>query len=344
MTHGITFGIRIPPCTRIDEIASTVVRAEKQGFDSAWVPDSHMLWRDTFATLALAAVRTDSITLATGITNFRTRDVSVVASAVNTIHELAPGRVTLGVGAGDSSVKLIGVNSSTRAQLREAITTVRSLVNGEMVDFGARSARLYNAVGPVPIHLAANGPRMLELGGEIADGIISLGGIAPAPLLAARKAVESGLAIAGRSWSDLDFTVGSICRITDDIERDAAVLKPVCLHIAGIGGQASLEQAGIELEAPAHIPEVYPDMVHAEDWDLAVREASKYVTDEMAVKFAQTFCLFGSVDDILARLTRAIDIGATSFCLRDVGTYTLPNELIEAFGSEILPRLQGTAA
>jgi len=336
---SIKFGIRIPPCTRIDEVAATVRRAEEHGFDYAWIPDSQMLWRDTYAAMALAAAQTESITLATGVTNVRTRNPAVVASAINTIAEIAPGRVALGMGAGDSSVKLISVAPSTRAHLRESVSTIRRLLDGEMVTFGERAARLYRAQGRVPIYLAANGPRTLELAGEIADGIITLGGIAPAPLIAARNAVERGLARAGRKLDDLEFTVGSICRVTDDIERDARILKPVCLHIAGIGGQASLAQAGIELDPPRRLPKVYPDLVHAEDWDLAIQEASEYVTDDMAVKFAQTFCLFGTVDEILARMKRAIEIGATAFCLRNVGTYTLPHELIEAFGSEILPRL-----
>ena len=340
----LTFGVRIPPCVRIDQVAETVALAERNGFDAAWIPDSQMLWRDTYTALALSAVRTSSINLSTGVTNFRTRDVTVIASAINTIHELAPGRVSLGVAIGDSSVKLISAAPGTRRELRESIATVRSLLEGERLDFGGRTTGLYGALGPVPIHLAANGPRTLELAGEIADGVLTLGGIAPAPLTAARQAIERGLATAGREWGDVAFTAGSIFRVTDDIERDAAILKPVCLHIASIGGQASLAQAGIELAAPDSIPEVYPDFVHAEDWDLAVEIASKYVTDDMAVRFAQTFCLFGTVDEIFERMQRAVDIGVSAFCLRDVGTYTMPNELIEAFGSDILPRLRATPA
>jgi len=236
-------------------------------------------------------------------------------------------------------VKPIGMAPSTRSQLRAAIGQIRTLLSGNDFGYGERRARLRDAHGEVPVHIAASGPRTLELAGEIADGVVTLAGISPETLDQTRSAVAAGCAKAGRQFS-LDFTVGAFCKVTDDMERDAAELKPICLHMATIGGQDFLRIAGIELDAPAHIPDVYPDMVHAEDWDLAVRHASKWVTDEMAVRFAQTFCLFGSTDEILARARRAVELGATGFYLRHVGSYTLPGELIESFGGEVLPRLR----
>lgn len=333
-----TFGVRIPPCGRLDAVAQVVARAERNGFDVAWIPDSQMLWRDTFMALALAAERTSTITLSPGVTNFRTRHVTVLASAVDSLHELAPGRVAFGVGIGDSSVKLVEAGSSTRAELRESIGTLRALLDGELVGFGERRTRLHCSSGRVPVHLAANGPKTLALGGEIADGVLSLGGIVPEQLRTAREAIEHGLAASGRTWDDVTFTVGSVCRLTDDIEKDARVLKPVILHLASIGATRYFERAGIEVAPPDRIPEVYPDFVHAEDWDEAVEAASKHVTDEMAVKYAETFCLIGTVDEIVARIRETIALGATAFCLRDVMSYEMPHALIEAF-ADIRARL-----
>jgi len=213
----------------------------------------------------------------------------------------------------------------------------RTLLSGEQFAFGARISRMRDATGSVPIHLAASGPRTFELAGEVADGIVTLAGISAEPLIEIREAVKRGCVAGEPELADLEFTVGAFCRITDNIERDAAILKPICFHIASIGGQSSLSLAGIELDAPPYVPDVYPDMVHAEDWDLAVERSAKYVTDEMAVKFAQAFCLFGSVEEIISRIDKAVGIGATAFYLRHVGNYTLPTELIETFGNEILP-------
>jgi 5,10-methylenetetrahydromethanopterin reductase len=332
-------GVRFPPALRPDLIAAEARRAERYGFDVAWIADSQLLWRDVFATMAVAATQTETIELATAVTNVVTRHPSVVASGINTVADLAPGRVILGLGTGDSSVKPLGMRPSSRAELRAAIEQIRTLLSGNEFDYGERRARLRDAHGPVPVHIAASGPRTLQLAGEIADGVVTLAGISPDTLQQTRSAVIAGCAKASRQF-DLDFTVGAFCKVTDDIERDAAELKPICLHMATIGGQDFLRTAGIELDAPPHVPDVYPDMVHAEDWDLAVRHASKWVTDEMAVRFAQTFCLFGSTDEILARARRAVELGATGFYLRHVGNYTLPSELIESFGGDVLPRLR----
>jgi 5,10-methylenetetrahydromethanopterin reductase len=332
----IEFGVRFPPCSPATTIADAVALSERKGFDIAWIADSQLLWRDVFAVMALAATRTQRITLATAVTNFETRHPSVVASAINTINEIAPGRVLLGVGTGDSSVKPLSLRPTKLADMRGSIAMVRTLLDDEFYDYGERRAKLRDPKGRVPVHIAASGPRSLGMAGEIADGVLTLAGISPETLTGARDAVAEGARRAGRSFADLAFTVGAFCRITDDIERDAAILKPICLHIATLGGQGFLRIAGIELPPPPSVPDVYPDMVHAEDWDLAVEHASRYVTDEMAVKFARAFCLFGTVEDILARIRRAIGLGATGFYLRHVGNYTLPMDVIETFGDEVI--------
>jgi 5,10-methylenetetrahydromethanopterin reductase len=335
----IRYGVRFPPAVSAREVAEAVALCERKGFDVAWIADSQLLWRDVFAAMALAADRTEKITLGTAVTNFVSRHPSVVASAINTVHELAPGRVALGVGTGDSSVKPLSIRPSTLAQLRGAVDMVRRLLADEFYEYGARRSRLRGPVGRIPVHIAASGPRTLALAGEIGDGVLTLAGISPETLAATGAAVRTGAERAGRAISDLAFTVGAFCKITDDIERDAAILKPICLHLAGIGGQEFLRTAGIELTPPPELPEVYPDLVHAEDWDLAVTHASKYVTDEMAVRFARTFCLFGTVPEIVDRIRQAVEAGATGFYLRHVGSYTLPYELIETFGEEILPKV-----
>ncbi|MGP3991872.1 LLM class flavin-dependent oxidoreductase [Streptomyces sp. 3N207] len=342
--RAVRFGVRFPPAVSGKDVAEAVVLSERKGFDIAWIADSQLLWRDVFATMALAAVRTERIGLATAVTNFVSRHPSVVASAINTVNELAPGRVLLGVGTGDSSVKPLSMKPSTLAHLRDSIDMVRGLLRGRFHDYGQRSSKLRKPVGDVPVHIAASGPRTLGLAGEMADGVLTLAGISPEILASTRSAVQAGAERAGREIADLDFTVGAFCKITDDIERDASILKPICLHLATIGAQDFLRTAGIELPPPPTVPDVYPDMVHAEDWDLAVEHASRYVTDEMAVTFSRAFCLFGTVEEILGRIHRAIDLGATGFYLRHVGNYTLPLELIETFGDEIVPRVSGVPA
>src|SRR5690625_2233582 len=77
----LKFGVRFPPCAPVSDVAGAVRKAEDQGFDAAWVADSQLLWRDVYATMAVAAGQTERISLISAVTNFASRHPSVVASA-----------------------------------------------------------------------------------------------------------------------------------------------------------------------------------------------------------------------------------------------------------------------
>ena len=84
-----------------------VIRAEALGYASAWLADSQMIWSDCYATLALAADRTERIRLGTGVAVTGTRPAPVTAAAIATINALAPGRTFLGVGAGNTALRIM---------------------------------------------------------------------------------------------------------------------------------------------------------------------------------------------------------------------------------------------
>ncbi|GAA4627808.1 hypothetical protein GCM10023196_041560 [Actinoallomurus vinaceus] len=300
-------GIRLPPCRPVDEVAEAARRAEELGFDDVWMPDSQTLWRDAFTALACAALRTERVRLGTAVTNLVTRHPSVVAAAARTVAELAPGRFVLGIGVGNSSVGPVGLRSSTTAELRAGVTGLRDTMPG------------------IPIHVAASGPRNLALGGELGDGVILLAG-------ASTARVQDALDIVGGHGAPPEVTVSAFCQVTDDLERDAPALKPVCAAMAQKGGGPALAAAGIEVRVPSQVPGVRPDLLHAEDWEHAVEVCSAWVSDADAVRFADEFCLYGTVEQIADRMAGLERLGVTGVLLQHVGSYTLPHELMESLG------------
>ncbi len=161
--------------------------AEELGYYRAWVPDSQMIWSDCYSTLALAAVHTERILLGTGMTVPATRIAPVTAQAIGGINQLAPGRAFLGVATGNTAMRLLGHPSAPPSELREYIRVVRALLDGEAVDFTWRGKteeiqflhrdRHYINLEPrIPIYVAANGPKALQLAGELADGWVTGGG------------------------------------------------------------------------------------------------------------------------------------------------------------------------
>jgi 5,10-methylenetetrahydromethanopterin reductase len=338
---GLRLGVRIPPCSRVDELVDTVRRAEELGFDRVWFPDSQLLWRDVFTVLTAAALGTERIGLGTAVTNLATRHPTVVASAARSVAEIAPGRFVLGLGVGNSAVGPVGLRQTRAAELREGVAMLRALLSGAEWDFGDLvTSRLRDPRPEVPILLAASGPRNLRLAGEIADGVILLSGVSAATLAAAGDRVRAGAAAAGRDRA-VPLTVSAFCTVTDDVAAAARQLKPICASIAQNGGADFLALAGIRAEVPAKVEGVYPDLVHAEDWAAAVAICSAWVSDEAAVRFAEEFCLVGTADAIADRLRTLHAAGVGEVLLQHVGSYEPPTELIEAVGASVLPALRG---
>src|SRR2546422_665474 len=137
-----------------------------------------MLSRDTFVVLGQAAAATSRLTLFPAVTNPFTRHPSVLAGAIQTVEELAPGRVKFVIGTGYTSASTIGRRPATLAEMRACIATVKALLAGETVDWGGTRGRLGYASGrPIPVLMAASGPKAIEAAGlrlpelEIPDAV-----------------------------------------------------------------------------------------------------------------------------------------------------------------------------
>jgi 5,10-methylenetetrahydromethanopterin reductase len=341
----------MPPCARIDAVADFAASAEDAGVDTAWFPDSQFLWRDVWATLALAATRTRRIRLGTAVTNFETRNPAVTAAAAATIEELAPGRVVVGVATGDSAVKTLGLPPTRLARMRDEIGRLRRLLEGEAVvyegtagSYAGRAMRVRAAPGrPLPVFVAATGPKALALAGEVADGVIVLSGTSPDLVEQALGKVRTGLDRAGRNAAELEICLAAHTAVAASEEEAARIVKPLVVTSAQLGGSDALRAAGIDVSVPPVVRGVYPDVTHAEDWEAAIAAADAYVSDEAARRYAETFALAGTPDAIAARLERAAALGVTSVYLLGLSSYELPSALLDALRETILPRFGGGA-
>ena len=161
---------------------------EELGYDRAWVPDSQMIWSDCYAVMALAAQATKRIKIGTGVAIPGTRLAPVTAHSIATINEIAPGRTFLGIGTGHTAMRVMGQSPMPVSEFREYLRVLRALLHGETVDytfrgrtreikFLHRDRRFINLDDPIPIYVAANGPKVCEVAGEFGDGWITAGGI-----------------------------------------------------------------------------------------------------------------------------------------------------------------------
>ncbi|MGH7421547.1 MAG: LLM class flavin-dependent oxidoreductase, partial [Candidatus Rokuibacteriota bacterium] len=207
------FDIGILASQPLPVIVRQVQLAESLGFDTAWITDTHLVCRELWVTLAACAAATSRIRLGPGITVPHTRHVSVTASAIATLHELAPERLVLGIGTGGSAAETMGlaVGKVARvATIESMATSLRRLLDCQSVRLETGvDARLAWLERPaeIPLYLAGSGPRMLDAAGRLGDGAIMYSGVAPWLLDAALGCVRTGAQAAGRAPADVDVAI-----------------------------------------------------------------------------------------------------------------------------------------
>ena len=201
----VQVSLRIPGTAPMPELIQLIQDVEAAGFDGAGILDSQLLCRDTFVTMALASAHTSGLTLFPAVTNPLTRHASVLASAIQTVEEIAPGRIKGVVGTGYTSAHTIGRKPATLAEMRVCIATLRALLAGETVAFGQTSGSLaYASRRRIPVLMAASGPKATELAGEIADGVLLSVGFHPRIVAAVLGHLAAGARRGGRRLEDLE--------------------------------------------------------------------------------------------------------------------------------------------
>src|SRR5438270_13651613 len=116
-----------PPYQRMIELMQL---AERHGFEYAWPYDSHILWQESYATLTLAADRTEKIKLGHFVTNPGIRDPTIVASWYATMQDISNGRMAMGIGRGDSSRRGVELQPDKVAEFEASCGMIKDLVNG----------------------------------------------------------------------------------------------------------------------------------------------------------------------------------------------------------------------
>ena len=318
------FGIRIPATRPVREVISTVRRAESAGLDAAWLPDSHLNYRELWTTLGALAVSTDRISLGATVTNLVTRHPTVTASAARAVAEAAPSRFVLGLGAGDSAIGFDNLRTTGPKALARGLGVVRTLLSGGSVQYGDFAAELRGADVTVPVYVAASGPRMLRTAGAVADGVI----VSMGSLEEKLARIGEGAEEAGRVRPPV--FVYTTCAVTDDLAAVSKLMKPFCLRIAQLEGVEIFEQAGVRVEPPSHTVGAQGDVGHAADLAAASKAVDSLVSDEAAVWFARNRSLVGTPDELLGRFEELSALGIAGVTMNHLTGSDLPDVLVEA--------------
>lgn len=295
--------------------------AEEKGFEAVWQAESRLV-RDAVVPMAAYASVTERIKVGSGVINNWTRNIGLLASTFLTLDDLAPGRIICGIGAWwDPLARNVGIErKKPLLAMRETVVLLRRLLNMERVTFrgefhqvdGIELDVVHGRKEPreVPIYIGATGPKMLELTGEIADGVVLNYCVPPEYNLQAIEHIEVGAKRAGRKLEDIDRPQLVVCSV--DHDRDRAFDTSRELLTQYLAQQPHIAKAsGVDQKVVAEIQSIlgWP-ATHAE-----ISQAKNLVSDELVQRITAS----GTPEEAQKKVQEYIQNGATSPILYPVG-------------------------
>jgi probable F420-dependent oxidoreductase len=335
----LSFGVTVMPDPPFSRFVDLMRLAEENGFEIGWTYDSHILWQEAYPLLTLLAVNTERMKLGHCVTNPGTREPTVTASAYATLHDISGGRMVMGIGRGDSALRVIGRKPVRMAEFEQALVMIKALMNGEPVEWNGKELDLTWAKGrdPIPVYVAAYGPRALGVAGRVGDGvIIQLADpvIVQWIMERARAAAEE----AGRDPDELECLVCAPSIITENLTeaRDAVRWFPAMVsnHVMDL-----IERYGEGSEIPRELTD-YVKARKFYDYKDHSREGAahgEFVTDEICDRFS----VIGPVDAVRDKLKELEAVGVDHFNI-----YLMTHgqeDILRTYGSEVIPEFKQAA-
>ena len=305
----------------IREGMAYVQYAEEKGFEAVWQAESRLV-RDAIVPMAAFAAVTDRIRVGSGVINNWTRNPAIIAATFSTLDDLAPGRIICGIGAWwDPLAQQVGINRRRPLlAMREVVSTVRRLLAMEKVTFEGEFVNVHDIEidivhgerkpKDVPIYVGATGDQMMELTGEIADGVVLNYLVSPEYNRKALQLLEKGAKKADRSLDDVDRPQLVVCSL--DADRARALDNARELVTQYLGQQPHIMKAsGVSSDLLDEINQVLTWPATEEQ----IRAAMKLVPDDVV----QLITASGTPGECRSKVQEYIDNGCTCPILYPLG-------------------------
>ncbi|MBS60500.1 MAG: LLM class flavin-dependent oxidoreductase [Anaerolineaceae bacterium] len=295
--------------------------AEKKGFEAVWQAESRLV-RDAIVPMAAFAAHTSTLKVGSGVINNWTRNIGLLASTLLTLDDLAPDRIICGIGAWwDPLASNVGIHRrKPLLAMRETVELLRKLLALENVTFTGEFHQLKGVeldvvhgrseARNVPIYIGATGPKMMELTGEIADGVVLNYCVPPNYNDRAMQQLEDGAKRAGRHLDEIDRPQLIVCSVHDD--RAKAIEGAKTLLTQYLAQQPHIAQAsGVSADIVEKVQQIL-------GWPASkdqIIEAMQYVPDEFVLSISAT----GTPDEVRERVNEYVKSGCTCPILYPLG-------------------------
>jgi 5,10-methylenetetrahydromethanopterin reductase len=314
-------GIAIPHELQAHAILKFARLIDRERYHSIWKTEDYY-FRDGISLLSAIAVHTKNIKIGTDVINPYTRNPALIAMTAATIDEVSSGRFILGIG---SSTKVcveeqMNIKLGRRITvLKETVEAIRKILSGDLVNFEGKEVKLKSVhLGfkpyrkNIPIYLAAVGPKMLQLAGEIADGVILTAASSPKYIRDfAIENIKIGAEKGGRKIEQIDICCNIIFSFSRRLERAkklAKLMVGLCLSPPEYG-KLIMKESGMEEELLIPIQQSFKEGDISSLW--------KYVTNDMVELFSVT----GDETECRKKLFEYITAGVNTLILWPMSNY-----------------------
>ncbi|KQQ93369.1 MULTISPECIES: TIGR03842 family LLM class F420-dependent oxidoreductase [Microbacteriaceae] len=320
-----------PPASRTVQLAKL---AENHGFSHVWTFDSHLLWQEPYVIYSAILAETRKVIVGPMVTNPATRDWTVTASVFATLNEMYGNRTIVGIGRGDSAVRVTNGAPTTLKTLRESIHVIRELGNSRSVEYNGSQLQFpWSRGSELDVWVAAYGPLALKLTGEVGDGfILQLADLDIAAWMI--KTVRDAAEAVGRDPMSIKFCVAAPMYIGDDWEH----MRDQCRWFGGMVGN---HVADIVSKYGVHgdVPEALTDYIAGrEGYDYnehgrAGNSHASFVPDEIVDRF----CIMGTAEQHIEKLEALKALGVDQFA--GYLQHDNKEETLRVYGETVIPAL-----
>jgi 5,10-methylenetetrahydromethanopterin reductase len=205
---------------------SDVRLSAELGFEYVGIGDSPAGWRDLGVSMAIAAAEAPGKTVAPMVSSPFMRHPLITANMMCTMYDLTGGKTALGFATGGSTIMSVGHAPATQAEIREHIAVLRAMFAGEETQWDGLPVKALRFARPVPIIYSAFGPKAMQVGGEMCDGVALFAGAKQLGELRSKiDAVRSAARAAGRDPMSVKIWVTSYTSIRETRQAALADLK-----------------------------------------------------------------------------------------------------------------------
>jgi 5,10-methylenetetrahydromethanopterin reductase len=339
-------GLLFLPGRPTRELADVATRAEALGYDDFWLADERF-FREVYATLTLIATRTSRLRLGPCVTDPYSRHPALTAMAIATLDEISGGRAVLGMGAGVSGFKELGVNADRSAvAIREAVELIRRLLGGESVTLKGEQVSFDDgrldfapARADVPIYVASQREAGCRVAGRLAEGAIMQGCVAEPLVRFFTDAVAEGARRAGRDPSRVALVARLNACIADDRRAARDVMRPGIVRSLAAQRRDFFTFRTAGLEIPPVLAEQIRGLAYTHD-PAPLLKIAPLVPDS----FVDAVALTGPPDDVARDVVRLVRGGMAQIMIYPIGVGGDPMPTIERFQTEVVPLVRRALA